>query len=252
MMKKCRAGLLLAILFWLVSSAQASSPIESEMTIQDYFIVFLVGILLVNVFLFILYKILHREVRPRQRSPVAYILGNAVGFLSIVVGSILVILAILMLVTITGHSSSFESAYWFVTQFTFLSNPPYAIITTGALGFLCFLVGAYLFVSLHKGGERDPLGMPSTSGAMDKASSAADADLPLNPTMNFRVVTREDAKPAPDVKVILKKRDNTTFHSKFTDFDGFVNFDSVDGYAQDYYAHVDGDEERLIFRVIQL
>ncbi|MDT8356994.1 MAG: hypothetical protein RQ758_00660 [Methanomicrobiaceae archaeon] len=244
------APLLLAA---LVGTVQAAPPLsEQDLSSTDFIIILLAGIVLINLFLVLLYKILHREVRPRQRSSLYRVFGLFAGFGGIVFGSMLVVYDILVIITELNYGSFAMASR--VLFFYFQGVPPvYAIIITGALGLLLFLIGVYFLTVLHITSlMADPHGMPTVSGATEKTATPAEEDAPLNPVLQYRVITREEGKPAPDVKVILKERGGIRFHAKYTDFDGYVTFEGVEGYSHDHYAYVEGDEDRIIFRVMQL
>lgn len=250
MMKRYASGLLIILITGMIGLVHAASPIEQTLTTDDYFTLFISAIIFVNVFLVMLYKILHRETRKKKKSSFWEIFGNGFGFLAIALGSVLIILDILVLATVGTGITGFVSAYYFLTYF--IADIVYGIIITGGLGLLFFLIGIYVLVVIHGSLFIDKSGMPDVSGAVAKTGEDFDMEMPLNPTLNFQVITREGSIPAPDVKVILKQRDGTMFHSKFTDFNGFVKFEGVEGYSQEHYAYVEGDEDRLIFLIRQL
>jgi hypothetical protein len=161
-----------------------------------------------------------------------------------------VIVVGLVLLTVTTGNESFISAYY-VMAYLF-EDIVFAIIISGAIGLLLFLIGLYILILLHGNPLDNTHGMPNVSGAVAKAIEEEAELEPLNPTLTFRVVGRHDGKTGADVKVILRQRDGIRFHTKFTDFNGEVQFQNIEGYANDYYAHVEGDEKREIFRVIQV
>jgi hypothetical protein len=249
MKKRYNSVFLVFCLFGMIGSAQAAPPLAVRFTTGDYFTIFLAAIVFVNLFLVLLYKILHREQRSTMGVSLAGSLGSIMGLLAIAIGSIIVVVDALVVLYSFGVAQ-FRSAYYFLTYF--IPDPVVGIIATFVAGLLLFLVGAWVLSAIHGGTPIDRRGMPEVSGAITKGDEDFDSEMPLNPTLHFRVLTREDGKPAPDVKVVLKKRDGTKFHSKFSDFDGYVKFEGVEGYSQDHVAYVEGDEERLIFRISQL
>ncbi len=249
MKKRYSSIFLVFCLAGMIGSAQAASPLQQKFTTGDYFTIFLAAIVFINIFMVLLYKILHREKRASASTSVSASVGSVFGLLAIAIGSIAVVIDVLV-VLYTFGVSQFMSAYYFLTYW--FADPVVGIIATFVTGLLLFLVGAWVLSAIHGGKPIDRHGMPEVSGAITKGDEDFDSDMPLNPTLHFRVLTREDSKPAPDVKVILKKRDGTKFHSKFSDFDGYVKFEGVEGYSQDHVAYVEGDEERLIFRISQL
>jgi hypothetical protein len=247
-----RKGLLLIMSTGLASAVQAVDSTDqiTSLTQSDYFTIFLAGIIFINVFLVLLYRIFRGDRIAKTRSSAFTILGTIVAFLMVGVGSILIIIDILVLIYIIGGILDFRSAYYFLQNF-FPGNITLGIIIAGGTGLLMFLIGFYLIILIHGTKFIDTRGMPTISGAISKGQDTKEELEPLNPTLTFRVIRRDDDKPAPDVKVVLKQRQGIKFHIKFTDFNGEVKFTNIEGYAYDYYAYVEGDENRQVFRVLQ-
>ncbi|MDD1662018.1 MAG: hypothetical protein LUQ49_06115 [Methanomicrobiales archaeon] len=74
---------------------------------------------------------------------------------------------------------------------------------------------------------------------------------PLAPTVTFKVIDRLTNQPSPDVKVILKHKEGAKVYNRYTDFNGEVIFQKIDGLYSQYYAYVEGDEERKRYWVIR-
>jgi hypothetical protein len=74
---------------------------------------------------------------------------------------------------------------------------------------------------------------------------------PLAPTVTFRVIDRLTNQPSPDVKVVLKHKEGSKVYTRYTDFNGEVIFQKIDGLYSQYYAYVEGDEERKRYWVIR-
>ncbi|MDD1663909.1 MAG: hypothetical protein LUQ32_01000 [Methanomicrobiales archaeon] len=74
---------------------------------------------------------------------------------------------------------------------------------------------------------------------------------PLAPTVTFKVIDRLTNQPSPDVKVILKHKEGAKVYNRYTDFNGEVIFQKIDGLFSQYYAYVEGDEERKRYWVIR-
>jgi hypothetical protein len=74
---------------------------------------------------------------------------------------------------------------------------------------------------------------------------------PLNPTLTFKVLDREKDDPVMDVKVILKQLNGTRYYTKYTDFNGEVTFNDIQGYGSEYFAYVEDDDKREKFRVLR-
>jgi hypothetical protein len=74
---------------------------------------------------------------------------------------------------------------------------------------------------------------------------------PLAPTVTFKVIDRITNQASPDVKVILKHKEGAKVYTRYTDFNGEVAFQKIDGLFSQYYAYVEGDEERKRYWVIR-
>ena len=74
---------------------------------------------------------------------------------------------------------------------------------------------------------------------------------PLAPTVTFKVIDRLTNQASADVKVILKHKEGAKVYTRYTDFNGEVAFQKIDGLFSQYYAYVEGDEERKRYWVIR-
>jgi len=74
---------------------------------------------------------------------------------------------------------------------------------------------------------------------------------PLAPTVTFKVIDRNTNQASADVKVILKHKEGAKVYTRYTDFNGEVVFQKIDGLYSQYYAYVEGDEERKRYWVIR-
>lgn len=256
--KQVSGLLLIALLATLIFPVQAgivsglTGASISAVTLEsdDYFNIFVAALIILNVFFVLLFKISRRQSSKKEISKVVHISLSLLAFLLIAIGSVLVIIVALVLTTISTDISSFNKALDFFTYF--FADVVFGVILTGSSGLLLFLLGFYTLILLHGNPLSETTAMPTGSGAISKTGDAEETIIPTNPNLRFRVVKREDGKPVPDVKVVLKKREGITFHTKFTDFNGEVRFENVEGYAYDWQAFVEGDENRELFRVMQV
>ena len=74
---------------------------------------------------------------------------------------------------------------------------------------------------------------------------------PLAPTVTFKVIDRISNQASADVKVVLKHKEGAKVYTRYTDFNGEVVFQKIDGLYSQYYAYVEGDEERKRYWVIR-
>ncbi len=256
---KLVSGLLLtALLAALIPSVQAGvvlgvagAPISAAtLDSDDLFNIFVAGLIILNVFFVLFYKISRHKSPKKEISQFVHIVMSLGAFLLIAVGSVLVIIVALVLITKSTDITSFGMAVNFFSYF--FADLVFGIILAGSSGLLLFLIGFYTLILLHGNPLSDISAMPTGSGAVTKGTDLKENITPTNPNLRFRVVKKEDGKPVPDVKVVLKRREGITFHTKFTDFNGEVRFENVEGYAYDWQAFVEGDENRETFRVMQV
>jgi hypothetical protein len=250
MMKERWQGFILVASLMSLFPAVSAQPLgfEESITIQDLFIYFIIVLVLLVVAYVILQRIYKRGIRIRKKSPLISAFGSLFGFLSIGIGSFLIILSVLILISDYTGITQFMTANNLVT--TFFPDVFVGLIVMLVGGAVLFVLGFIIIVLIHVDPIIDKHGMPIGSGTNPKGRDAPEIPEPLNPTLKFRVIHRSTDLPAADAKVILKERKGNSFHTKFTDFNGEVKFSNVDGYAPDYYAYVEGDEMREEYRVI--
>jgi hypothetical protein len=255
--KLVSGSLLIALLAAIIPSVQAGivhgiggASGAASLNSDDYFNIFVAALIILNVFFVFFYKISRHQSPKKEISRFVHITMSLGAFLLIAIGSVLVIIVALVLVTISTDIVAFTSAVDFFTYF--IDDIVFGVILTGSSGLLLFLIGFYTLILLHGNPLSDISAMPTGSGAVIKGTDLQETITPTNPNLRFRVVKKDNGKPVPDVKVVLKKREGITFHTKFTDFNGEVRFENVEGYAYDWQAFVEGDENRETFRVMQV
>jgi len=124
-------------------------------------------------------------------------------------------------------------------------------IVLGALilgGGILILLGLFLILKLPKSTFYEiirPGGATTFKEVMTRGRE------PLAPTVTFRVIDRLSNQPSPDVKVVLKHKEGSKVYTRYTDFNGQVIFQKIDGLYSQYYAYVEGDEERKRYWVIR-
>ncbi|MDD1671554.1 MAG: hypothetical protein LUO82_00955 [Methanomicrobiales archaeon] len=240
--------LLLPFLIQPVTAAQEVTP-TAALTIQDYFIILIAGILLLGFFLAILKRIFYRAGAEIEQSSVVYVVGMLFAFIFVAAGSLLFISSILILIAIGAQVATFQ---WMVLVLqAYFSSTSVGILAIAAIGLILFLVGIYLVVSLQGNPFFNPYGTPTRSRMPPKIERDEVELEPLNPTLTFKVLDREKDDPLPDVKVILKQMNGTRVYTKYTEFNGEVTFYDVHGYGSEYFAYVEGDDRREKFRVLR-
>jgi len=261
-------GLLLLPLLAVAGAAaeDAVAPAAGP-TFQDYYLYYLVGIVAVCVFVVVVARLFKGSDEQLSRFFVLKALGGALGVVCIVAGSIFLIAAIMVLVTLSGLTNIFE---WVLYELTPLfegilqvSDPvvsllPFGlstrtlilfVLTIGGLGL--FIVGFALLISTRSGLFYTRKGTPTRSRFTGFREVLTRGTEPLNPTVSFRVVDKDTGESSPDVKVVLRAKEGARVYQKYTDFNGEVAFQKIEGTFSTYYAFVEGDEDRSKYRVIR-
>ena len=115
-------------------------------------------------------------------------------------------------------------------------------------GGILILLGFFLLLKLPKSSLYEiikPGGSTTFKEVMTRGQE------PLAPTVTFKVIDRLTNQPSADVKVLLKHKEGAKVYTRYTDFNGEVIFQKIDGLYSQYYAYVEGDEERKRYWVIR-
>ncbi|MDH7592813.1 MAG: hypothetical protein QHG99_00445 [Methanomicrobiales archaeon] len=221
------------------------------LTIQDYFIIFLIAIVYLMVFMAVAERILRYQSAPsvKKRNLAIYAIGNIIGFMFIAAGNLLIISSVMIVI---AFAMQVEMLAWVVEVFAMhLISPVVEIALISGGGLVFYLVGIYIVIHMQGNPFIDRRGTPTRAMNSSKYSIDQMDEEPLNPTITFRVLDKDTDEPAVDAKVILKQMNGTRFYEKYTDFNGEVTFQKIDGYGSEYYAYVEGDERRERYRVIR-
>ncbi|MDD1670409.1 MAG: hypothetical protein LUQ67_03720 [Methanomicrobiales archaeon] len=255
----------------VAAAAQETFSLETESAwlteyALSYYLPVVGGILL----LFILFLVLNRATGRRYRSLefLATVLGVVLAITLIVTGLVFWAAAsVLAWGTATEDLSYGAAENWAVPlseEIQFLIQPildavfggidysPYLeTILLGVLllgGFAIIILGLLLIWKLPKGSFYEiirPGGETTFREVMTRGQE------PLAPTVTFKVIDRMTNQPSADVKVILKHKEGAKVYNRYTDFNGEVIFQKIDGLYSQYYAFVEGDEERKRYWVIR-
>jgi hypothetical protein len=248
-----RRLLLPCLLSFLLSPAAAQEGISSGiLTWTDYGIIIVVGMIFIGVFAAVLSKIFKHAGTEIQGSSVIYALGMLGAYLCIAAGSLLAISSLLILIAIGAQVAVFG---WLVTVLEHYfpwGGVTIGILTIGGAGLVLFLLGVFTIVRLYGNPFLNPMGIPARTVGGTRYARDDRMDLePLNPTLTFKVLDREKDDPVMDVKVILKQLNGTRYYTKYTDFNGEVTFNDIQGYGSEYFAYVEDDDKREKFRVLR-
>jgi hypothetical protein len=258
--------LLLPLLIGAAAAADDTAPSPVSF-FQDYFVYFIVGVIAVCLFVVIVAHFFKRSDEQLSRFFVVKALGTAFGLICIAAGSVFLISAILIVVTILGQTYIFDWAlngmtplFMWILEVTspVVSLLPFGISTRTLIlvflvvgGFALFVIGLYLLITTREALFYTRKGTPTKSRFTTFREVMTRGTEPLNPTVTFRVVDRDTKEPAPDVKVVLREKEGERVYSKYTDFNGEVVFQKIEGTYSTYYSFVEGDEERSKYRVIR-
>ncbi|MDD1660192.1 MAG: hypothetical protein LUQ62_03205 [Methanomicrobiales archaeon] len=259
--------LLLPLLLQAAAAADDAVPPAPAPTFQDYLILFGVGVLALCVFVVVVARVFKGSDEQLSRFFVVKALGTALGLVCIAIGSVFLVSVILILITITGHTNIFEWALemmypffqWIldvalpVTQILPFGGSQLSLIlfVLGIGGLALFLLGLYLLITTREALFYTKKGTPTKSRFTTFREVLTRGTEPLNPTVSFRVMDKDTREPSPDVKVILRAKEGEGVYSKYTDFNGEVVFQKIEGTYSTYYAFVEGDEDRSKYRVIR-
>jgi hypothetical protein len=128
----------------------------------------------------------------------------------------------------------------------YLQNILLGVLLVG--GGIIVILGILLVWKLPKGSFYE---MVRPGGATTFKEVMTRGREPLAPTVTFRVIDRLTNQPSPDIKVVLKHKEGAKVYTRYTDFNGEVVFQKIDGLFSQYYAYVEGDEERKRYWVIR-
>lgn len=243
------ASMLLLSLVQLGSALGELPAAQTNLTSDDFFIIFIAGIVYVNVFLVVLYKIFKNTTLKQSQFAAINVIGVLVGFLLIAAGYILIIYSGLVVGSIYSSDLSWFSWAYYMMIYYF-GSVTFGLLVTGALGFAALLLGLYLLVSLRGNPFFDKSGMPGRTGSAVEYQVGGGEE-PVNPNVTFRIIHKDTDEPAIDVKLILQQRNGSKVYEKYTDFNGEATIQTIAGYASQYYAYVQGDETRSKYRVIR-
>jgi hypothetical protein len=128
----------------------------------------------------------------------------------------------------------------------YLQNILLGVLLIG--GGILIIIGVLLIWKLPKGSFYE---IVRPGGATTFKEVSTRGREPLAPTVTFKVIDRLSNQASPDVKVVLKHKEGGKVYTRYTDFNGEVVFQKIDGLYSQYYAYVEGDEERKRYWVIR-
>jgi hypothetical protein len=255
----------------VAAAAQETFSLETESALfmgyaTSYYLPVVGGILL----LFILFSLINRATMRRYSSVefLATAFGIVLGILLIVTGlAFLSAASVLAWGTATRDLSYGGAEGWAVTLSNSVQSfiqPALDLVAGGADynkylqnillgvfllgGFALIFIGIIIIWKLPKSSFYEII-KPGTTTTFKEVMKRGQE--PLAPTVTFKVIDRMTNQPSADVKVILKHKEGAKVYNRYTDFNGEVIFQKIDGLYSQYYAYVEGDEERKRYWVIR-
>jgi hypothetical protein len=254
-----------------VASAQEAYSLETESTrILGYFSDWFLPFILCLIALFLIFTAANRFLRKRYGILEfgATVTGGLLAIVLMVTGlAFLAAFGVLAWATATSDISFAWAEQWAVpiadviqkaiTPFLTMAFGPekyldYAPTTILAIlllgGTVLIFIGLFLILKLPKSPLYEiikPGGATTFKEVMKRGQE------PLAPTVTFKVIDRLTNQPSADVKVVLKHKEGAKVYTRYTDFNGEVIFQKIDGLYSQYYAYVEGDEERKRYWVIR-
>jgi len=239
--------------------AQDESSLARQLSLQDYFIIFIVGIVLLNLFVMGINRIFRKKMPTGEQSKFATAVGLLFASFLLAAGSVCLIIVVLSVLAMGAQMAMFE---WLVELILFYFEP-YSLgfitpllaglIVVSFAGVILILLAVYLFMYYQGNPLQSMIASPTSMGQPIKQELAGmRGPEVMNPTITFKVLSWGRDDPVPNAKVVLKQANGTKFYIKTTNIEGVVIFDGIMGYGSEYYAYVDGDEKREKFRVIRI
>lgn len=233
--------------------AQEEGSIAQQLSLLDYFVIFIVGIVLLNLLVMGINRIFRKKIPTGERSKFVTAVGTLFASFLMAAGSVCLIMGILSLLAIGAQMTMFD---WLVIVIAYYSLPLPFIAGLSILGFsgvILILLAVFLFMYFQGNPLQSTLASPMSMGQpLKQEREGRSIPEAMNPTITFKVRSWGRDDPVPNVKVVLKQANGTKFYTKTTNIEGIVIFDGVVGYGSEYYAYVDGDEDREKFRVIRI
>ena len=237
----------------VVASAQPPFSLETESTqfmgfLSDYYLILFGGLLL----LFLIFSILNRILKRRFGAIefVATVLGIILALALVVIGIVfLAAVGVLAWGTAINDRSygfapdwavpvSGEVQYYIqplldtifgkIDYTLYLQNILLGVLLVG--GGILVIIGILLLLKLPKSSFYEIIKPSGTTTFREVMTRGRE---PLAPTVTFKVIDRLTNQASPDVKVILKHKEGAKVYTRYTDFNGEVIFQKIDGlYSQ--------------------
>ena len=222
----------------------SSLGLSTQLTLQDYFLIFVGGILLLNLVL-IIWRTISRQAPQKEQSKVVTALGSFLSIFFVGIGSLAVFIAILATLAAVFQVGLFDWILYIIVHN--VGSVVVGILGLGVVGGGLFLLGAYNLFLLQGTPFWKSLETPITVGSPQKKVREGDY---WGARQTLKVLRKDSNLPAANVRVMVSDRMERKLFSRFTNTEGEAVFDGFKGHFSDYYAYVEGDENRVQYRVI--
>ncbi len=222
--------------------------IYDGLSANQYLQIMIAALFLVAVFIGILYFIGKGHARRTKVNQVTKSLALILAIFYLIVGTFLLVIDFIVLIEPYAATDAF--AYVVQLFQYYFPEMVFGIIIVGAAGLLLYLVGFYMmivvrdFVKIDKSDESYRI---QSASEMDRDVSKGQVEYTK---LVFSITEWENGEPLSDGKVRLETKDGTLMMIKYTDSMGEVDFGKLRGRKDDYYAYVEGDRERQIYRLV--
>ena len=236
----------------LIAPVQATDikHVYNGLSTNQYLQIMIAALVLVGIFITIFYLIGKRRTRRTKVNPVTKNIGLILAIIYLIVGTFLLLIDFIVLIEPYVETDAF--IYVVQTFQYYFPEMVFGIIIVGAAGLLLYLVGFYILIFV-----RDTIVIDKSDESYHiQASSEVDTDVSKGKVkytrLAFRVMEWDTGEPLTDGKIHLETKNGTLMMIKYTDYTGEVDFGKLRGSESDYYAYVEGDRERQMYRFITI
>jgi hypothetical protein len=155
------------------------------------------------------------------------------------------------LITFLGAALQIVLFHWIAVLLIYYTGSlTVGILVLCIIGVGLFLLGAYNLFLLQNSPFWKSLEPPHRQGTVEKKDIGNEDWNP--PLFKLKVLDKTNNMPAANKRVILKDATGKKYFTRYTNTEGEVIFESIKGHLADYYAYVDGDENRQTYHLIRV
>jgi len=240
--------ILLGCIFSFSTTASAEpfdTAFVTQLSLQDYFLIFIGAIVILTLFV-ILLRAFSRHTPQKEHSRVVTAISSFLAIFYIGIGSLAVCIAGIAFLAAALHLALFNWMATLLIQYS--GSLALGILGLAIIGVGLFLLGAYNLFLLQSTPFWKSLETPKARESFQKKRIMEDY---WGPALILKVMEKDSDKPAVNARVIIKDKTGAKFFIRSTNTEGEVEFDSVQGHLSDFYAYVEGDENREKYRLVR-